>query len=148
MNHVAEADASPRLMLAEADARPRLMIADDDPVVRMMLEMSLSADFNVVGVAEDGEQAIDLAASSRPDAALIDVEMPGGGGLHAVRGIHELAPETAIVVLSVDDSEGVVRRLVQEGATVYLRKGVGAQALTCALLDSIEVHASERHQQL
>lgn len=134
--------------IAEADPRPRLMIADDDPVVRAMLEMSLSAGFNVVAMAEDGEQAVDLAESSRPDAALIDVEMPAGGGLRAVRGIHELAPETAIVVLSIDDSEGAVRQLVQEGATVYLRKGVGAEALTHALLDSIEVHATERHHAL
>lgn len=127
-----------------SDARRRVLIADDDPVVQAMLEMSLSATFDVVGVAADGEQAVELARTSRPDAAIVDVEMPGGGGLRAVRGIHEVAPETAIVVLSIDESDGVVRELVRAGATAYLRKGVSPQALNDALIDSIEAHAGER----
>lgn len=125
-------------------ARPRLMIADDDPVVQSMLSMSLGGGFDVVGVAVDGEQAVDLAQASQPDAALVDVEMPAGGGLRAVRGIHEVAPETAIVVLSIDESDGVIREFVQAGATAYLRKGVGAQALSDALMGSIEAHATQR----
>lgn len=125
-------------------ARPRLIIADDDPVVQSLLEMSLSGSFDVVGVAADGKQAVELAAACRPDAALVDVEMPAGGGVRAVRGIHEVAPETAIVVLSIDESDGVVRELVQAGATAYLRKGVSPQALNDALIESIEAHAEER----
>jgi DNA-binding NarL/FixJ family response regulator len=128
------------------DYRPRLMIADDDPVVQSMLDMSLSQEFDVVGLAADGEEAVELARGSQPDAALVDVEMPGGGGLHAVRGIHEIAPDTAIVVLSVDESDGVVRELMQAGAVAYLRKGVAPQVLTDALMDSIEAHATERLQ--
>jgi CheY-like chemotaxis protein len=56
--------------------RPRLLIADDDPVIRAMLASSLGDEFEVVGVASDGEQAVELARTSQPDAALIDVEMP------------------------------------------------------------------------
>jgi DNA-binding NarL/FixJ family response regulator len=129
-------------------APPRLMIADDDPVVRSLLDMSLSQTFNVVGLAADGEQAVEVARDSQPDAALVDVEMPQGGGLHAVRGIHEVAPRTAIVVLSIDESDGVVRELMQAGATAYLRKGVGPQILAAALMDSIEAHAIEQGNQL
>lgn len=123
---------------------PRLMIADDDPVVQTMLDMSLSAEFDVVGLAADGEQAVELARASQPDAAIVDVEMPEGGGLRAVRGIHEVAPQTAIVVLSVDESDGVVRELMQAGATSYLRKGVGSELLADTLMSSIEAHASVR----
>jgi len=129
------------------DSLPRLMIADDDPVVQSLLDMSLSEEFDVVGLAADGEQAVELAKASKPDAALVDVEMPAGGGLRAVQGIHEVAPETAIVVLSVDESDGVVRELLQAGATAYLRKGVAPQVLADTLLDSIDAHAVERHEQ-
>jgi DNA-binding NarL/FixJ family response regulator len=120
------------------------MIADDDPVVQTMLDMSLGDEFDVVGLAADGEQAVELARASQPDAAIVDVEMPEGGGLRAVRGIHEVAPQTAIVVLSVDESDGVVRELMQAGATSYLRKGVGSEVLADTLMSSIEAHATER----
>lgn len=127
-------------------SHPRLMIADDDPVVQSMLDMSLGQEFDVVGLAADGEEAVELAKASQPDAALVDVEMPEGGGLHAVRGIHEVAPDTAIVVLSIDESDGVVREFMQAGAVAYLRKGVAPQVLTDALLDSIDAHAIERRE--
>jgi DNA-binding NarL/FixJ family response regulator len=127
-------------------SHPRLMIADDDPVVQSMLDMSLGREFEVVGLAADGEEAVELAKASQPDAALVDVEMPEGGGLHAVRGIHEVAPDTAIVVLSIDESDWVVREFMQAGAVAYLRKGVAPQVLTDALLDSIEAHATERRE--
>lgn len=123
---------------------PRLLIADDDPVIQALLDMALSPEFEVVGVAADGEQAVELARESQPDAALVDVEMPAGGGLRAVRGIHEVAPDTAIVVLSVDESDGVVRELLQAGATAYLRKGVAPQVLADTLIDSIDAHSVER----
>jgi DNA-binding NarL/FixJ family response regulator len=122
------------------------MIADDDPVVQSMLSMSLGEGFDVVGVAVDGEQAVDLAQASQPDAALVDVEMPAGGGLRAVRGIHEVAPETAIVILSIDESDGIIREFVQAGATAYLRKGVGPQVLSDALIRSIKAHAAQRRE--
>jgi DNA-binding NarL/FixJ family response regulator len=108
------------------DALPRLMIADDDPVVQTMLDMSLSYEFDVVGLAADGKEAI--------------------GGLRAVRGIHEVAPDTAIVVLSVDESEGVIRELMQAGAVAYLRKGVAPKVVAEALRNSIEAHAVERRE--
>jgi DNA-binding NarL/FixJ family response regulator len=124
------------------------LIADDDPIVQSLLDMTLSREFDVVGLAGDGEQAIELAKDCRPDAALIDVEMPAGGGLHAVRGIQEVAPDTAIVVLSIDESDGVVREMLQAGAVAYLRKGLAPQALAEALIDSIAAHHQlERYQQ-
>jgi DNA-binding NarL/FixJ family response regulator len=126
---------------------PRLMIADDDPVVQSLLDVSLSHEFDVVGLAADGEQAVALAQESQPDAALVDVEMPAGGGLRAVRGIHDVAPDTAIVVLSVDESDARVRELIQAGATAYLRKGLAPRVLSAALMDSIEAHAVQRRQQ-
>lgn len=120
------------------------MIADDDPVVQSMLSLSLGARFDIVGAAADGEEAIELARVWQPDAALVDVQMPKGGGLRAVRGIREVAPATAIVVLSGYRSHGVVRELTRAGAIAYRRKGVTPDALAQALNDSIEAHAAER----
>ncbi len=125
---------------------PRLMIADDDPVVQTLLVNALSARFDVVGVAADGDSAVELALSCHPHAALIDVEMPNGGGLRAVRGIHIAAPEIAIVMLSYDECHGLVRELIAAGATAYTRKGVGATLIAELLEGSIETQAYERNQ--
>jgi DNA-binding NarL/FixJ family response regulator len=130
--------------VAPTGHRPRLMIADDDPVVQSMLSVSLSGAFEVVGVAGDSDAAIELARVSQPDAAVVDVEMPKGGGLRAVRGIVEVAPETAIVVLSGDESDRTVRDLMQAGAITYRRKGVAPKVLAESLTDSIKAHADER----
>jgi DNA-binding NarL/FixJ family response regulator len=134
--------------IAPADRRPSLMIADDDSVVTSMLGMSLEHEFDVVGVAGDGEEAVELARTSQPDAALVDVEMPNGGGLRAVRGIVEVAPDTAIVVLSGDEADATVRDLIQAGATAYRRKGVTSHALAQSLIESINAHAVVRRAQL
>jgi len=146
-NSVIQNDQISRQTMTGAAHRPRLMIADDDPVVRAMLANSLGEEFEVVGVASDGEQAVELARTSQPDAALIDVEMPKGGGLGAVHGIVEGSRDTAIVVLSVDESDAAVRELMQAGATSYRRKGVAPQVLAESLIESINAHAAVRRQQ-
>jgi CheY-like chemotaxis protein len=119
--------------------RPRLIIADDDPVVLAMLECSLSYAFDVVGVASDAEEVVELAGTHRPDAALVDLEMPKGGGMTAVRAIVEVSPGTAIVVLSVDESDRMVRELMQAGAIAYRRKGIAQPPLAALLTGAIAV---------
>jgi DNA-binding NarL/FixJ family response regulator len=131
-----------------AGQRPRLVIADDDPVVQTLLEMALGQEFDVVGIAADGEAAIELARTLQPDAALLDIKMPKGGGLGAVRGIREVAPDAAIVVLSGHRSHGVVHELMTAGAIAYRRKGVPPRVLAQALTESIKVHTAERRGSL
>jgi DNA-binding NarL/FixJ family response regulator len=126
-----------------AASRPRLVIADDDPLVRSMLDSSLGGEFEIVGVAGDGDHAIELARVNQPDAALLDVRMPRGGGLHAVRGIREVAPATAIVMLSGDRSHGLIDELMRAGAIAYRRKGSSPHVLARALRESIKAHAAE-----
>jgi CheY-like chemotaxis protein len=67
----------------DGDRRPRLLIADDEVVVRAALSAQLAGDFEVIAVAENATEASELAATHRPDVALIDVEMPGGGARRA-----------------------------------------------------------------
>jgi len=119
-------------------ARHRVLIADDDPLAQAALNLfAVDADFEVVGVAGDSEQAIELAAAHQPDAALVDVDMPGGG-LRAVQGIRLAAPSTAIVILSGDESDEHVRQLPLAGATAYCRKGMAPEVLTDWARRSIE----------
>ncbi len=109
-----------------------------------MLGMALGEAFEVVGVAADSEAAVELARTSQPDAAIVDVVMPKGGGVRAVRGILEVAPDTAIVILSGDESDASVRELMRAGAIAYRRKGVAPAVLAESLIDSIDVCARER----
>jgi DNA-binding NarL/FixJ family response regulator len=120
-----------------------LLIADDDPVTRSMLSIALARRFDVVGVVEDAQQAVDTATLARPDVALVDVQMPGGGGLTAVRGIVHASPHTAVVMLSSDESDESVRALLSEGAVCYVRKGIDAHELTAIVQRAIR--AQHRH---
>lgn len=123
--------------------RPRLVIADDDLVIQILMSVSLEQAFEVIGVAGDGEAAIELAKERQPDVMLIDVHMPGGGGMRAVRGITALAPQIAIVVLSGDESDVAVNELMRAGAVAFCRKGISPNELTDLLIDSIAVRARE-----
>jgi DNA-binding NarL/FixJ family response regulator len=108
---------------------PTLLIADDEPIVRSMLSLTLEAQFEIVGAAHDSDQAIAMAQEMQPDVALIDVQMPGGGGLTAIRGIARVSPDTALVVLSADEFEPLVRQLMIAGAMSYVRKGIAPAEL-------------------
>lgn len=124
--------------------RQTLLIADDDPVARVMLETQLSSSFDIVGHARDADEAIALAVEHHPDVAIIDVQMPAGGGLRATREIRAQAPDTAIVVLSADESDGGVREIIAVGAIAYVRKGTLAHELARTLHRSIEAHSARR----
>jgi DNA-binding NarL/FixJ family response regulator len=115
------------------------MIADDDATVRAVLSDTLGKEFEVVGTAVDGEDAVKVAAWVRPDVALVDVQMPNGGGLRAVEGIASVSPETAIVILSTEESEASVQELLAAGAIAYCRKGISPALLARSLRDSIEL---------
>lgn len=113
---------SPRPSTCEPSGRARLLIADDDRVVQTALYMQLNRDFEIVGGAYDADEAISLAEEHQPEVAIIDVQMPGGGGLRATREIRARAPGTAIVALSADESDSVVLAMLEAGAMAYLRK--------------------------
>lgn len=123
---------------------PRLLIADDDRFVQSSLCAQLDKQFEIVGGAIDAEQAIELAERHRPDVAIIDVEMPAGGGLRAAREIRACSPDTAIVALSGDESSAIVLAMLQAGAIAYLRKGMAGPELTRILHSAIAAHGQPR----
>ena len=103
----------------------RILIADDDPSMRGALEDMLSSEpgYLVVGLAADPESAIDLAGVHRPDVAILDVKMSGGGGVRAAEGIRSASPGTRIMALSAWDDQETMRRMRRAGASGYLVKG-------------------------
>lgn len=120
------------------DQRPTLLIADDDPVMRTALEAQLGAEFRVLALAADAEEAAALAAEHQPDLALIDVQMPAGGARTAVPEIVACSPDTCVVVLSSDESESLVRELLSAGALAYVRKGVTGSMLATTLARALK----------
>jgi len=113
----------------------RLLIADDDPVMRMLLGAMVRADpeIELVGEAEDAEQAIELASLHQPDVALLDVEMPKGGGLHAAREIHARHPSIRLFALSAHESDETRAAMREAGATGYVVKGAAPADVLAAL---------------
>lgn len=124
---------------ANGDPRPTLLIVDDEPVTRSALHSQLEADFRVIALAEDATAAIALAEEHRPDAALIDVDMPHGGAREAVPQIATRSPDTSMVVLSADESRDVVLELLGAGAQAYVRKGITGGELSQTLTNALKV---------
>ena len=116
----------------------RILIADDDPSMRSALGEMLRSEpgFEVIGVAADPEGAINLAGTHRPDVAILDVKMPGGGGVRAAEGIRGASPGTRILALSAWDDRETIRRMERAGAAGYLVKGSAPDDLF-AVIESV-----------
>ncbi len=109
----------------------RVLIADDHLVVREGLQLILNteADIEVVGEAPDGAAAVRLAESLQPDVILMDLRMPGIGGLEAIDLILAKQPDMAIVILTTYNEDDLMLRGLQAGARGFLLKDTGRQTL-------------------
>jgi DNA-binding NarL/FixJ family response regulator len=115
----------------------RVLVAEDAPVVRTALAALISADpaLELVGTAEDAVEAIELARATRPDVAIVDVKMPGGGGSRATREILWHSPETRVLALSARAERDCVLEMRAAGAVCYMLKGVPAEQLLRTIRD-------------
>ena len=113
----------------------RVLIADDHAVVRRGLRtfLDLQEDIDVVGEAEDGEEAIAEAERARPDVILLDLVMPRLDGVAAIRGIRERSPSTRVIVLTSFLDDDKLLPAVRAGAAAYLLKDVQPQDLVAAI---------------
>jgi EAL domain-containing protein (putative c-di-GMP-specific phosphodiesterase class I)/ActR/RegA family two-component response regulator len=109
----------------------RVLIADDEPALRNALATLLAHEDGLVlvGEAGDADQAIELAVERRPDVALVDVNMPAGGGPRAAREIIRVSPETRVIALSAFEDRPTVMEMLRAGAVGYLVKGTAGQDL-------------------
>jgi DNA-binding NarL/FixJ family response regulator len=120
----------------------RILVADDDADIRGLLERYVKGEpaLQLIGAAPDAEEAIRLAAEHKPDAALLDVNMPGGGGVRAVREISEISPDTSMIALSGYDDRNTVLQMLEAGATSYLVKGASRDKILHTVRRSIDAH--------
>lgn len=121
----------------------RLVIVDDHALVRQAIkELLKDSTFKVLAEAKDGEEAVVLCRQLLPDVVLMDLNMPGIGGLEATRKILRASPETKILVLTVREDVVVSKRVLQSGAAGYLTK----HAEVAEIMRAIRlVHSGQRY---
>jgi two-component system invasion response regulator UvrY len=113
----------------------RVLLADDHAVVRMGFRLLLqsSSGFEVVGESDSGEAACQMYADLEPDVLVLDLAMPGMGGMEALRRIRTRHPSAKILALSAHDDLMHARRTLQEGAMGFLSKRSAPEALLQAV---------------
>ncbi len=126
----------------------RILLADDHAVLRAGLRFLLDAqpDFHVVAEASDGREALALAASAQPDLILLDLTMPGLGGLEALPALRKIIPSARVLILTMHDDEGYLRQALRNGASGYvLKKAADAElisAVRAVMRGEVYVHPS------
>ena len=113
----------------------RIVLADDHPVVRGGLRALIGTidGLEVVGEAAEGEAAVREVQLLRPDVVLMDVRMPGLGGVEATRRIRENNPDTGVLMLTMYDDDATVLTAMQAGARGYLLKGAEQDEIISAV---------------
>lgn len=121
-----------------------VLVADDHLVFRTGLKTILSAeeDMKIVGEANDGPSTVAAYRRFRPDITLLDLRMPGGGGMFAIQQIRAICPRARILILSSYASEEEVYSAMRAGACGYVLKDVDREELTAALR---KTHAGQNY---
>lgn len=121
-----------------------MLIAEDEHAVREALAdlVSSDPDMDVVGTAKDADEAIEIAVREKPDVALVDVKMPGGGGPRAAREIRERSPQTHVVALSAYEDRRTVLEMLRAGVVGYIVKGTSAEEILYTIRRSMRGQGS------
>ena len=123
--------------MASEPHRISVLLVDDHSIMRDGLRVVLeqSGEFEVVGQARDGGEAVKAASELSPDVILMDVMMPNKDGVEACREIMESAPDTRVIMLTASTEEAAVVEAVAAGATGYLQKVSGIERLVAMVRD-------------
>ncbi len=118
-----------------SDGLIRVLLAEDHTIVRQGLRSLLDPQdgIEVVGEAENGTGAVEMAEALRPDVVVMDLNLPGIDGVEATKRIREATPDTRVVVLSMHSTPEHVRPAIRAGAGGYLVKGSGLSDLIAAV---------------
>jgi two-component system, NarL family, response regulator NreC len=123
-------------------AKIKVLLADDHTIFREGLCMLLSQekDLEIVGEANDGEEAVRLTQERQPDVLVMDIGMPGLNGVEATRRIRESFPEARVIGLSVHKDKQFIKGMLAAGAKGYLPKNCGGVELVRAIRDVMNGH--------
>src|SRR4051812_22777793 len=121
-----------------------IVLADDHRIVRQGLRVLLTAetDFQVIGEADDGREALELVKRLNPQVLVLDLMMPGLNGLEVARQLNKQASKVGVVVLSMHDDEGFVLEALANGVSAYVLKDSNSSDLIQAVR---EVAAGRRY---
>ncbi|BAZ32716.1 LuxR family two component transcriptional regulator [Cylindrospermum sp. NIES-4074] len=113
----------------------KILLVEDDELFRLGLRMRLQQEtgLEIVAEAEDGEQAVELANRCPLDLVLLDIGLPGIGGIEACRQIKHQQPNVPILVLTSRSEKALIARLIAAGAQGYCLKGIPAESLILAV---------------
>jgi len=113
----------------------RILLAEDQTMMRGALRtlLSLEDDITVVAEVERGDQVVEVALSTRPDVALLDIEMPGMNGLDAAAALRRALPSCSCMILTTFGRPGYLRRAMESGVTGFLLKDAPVEELATAI---------------
>ena len=114
-------------------AQPRVFLVDDHELIRSGIKTEISSSADIIGEADEVEAAIEMILERTPDVVLLDVHMPGGGGLAVLREVHRCDPAIKFLALSVSDAAEDVIAIVRGGARGYVTKNISGPDLIDAI---------------
>lgn len=122
----------------------KVLLVDDHELVRVGIKSLLVGEKNieVIGEANSGEQAVKIAREKKPHIVLMDVKMPGIGGLEATRKLLRIDPNIKVIAVTACEEDPFPSRLLQAGAAGYLTKGCGPEEMISAIH---KVNAGQRY---
>lgn len=128
--------------MSDVSAGVKVLIVDDHAVVRAGLKSFLEedGDYTIVGEAENGRQAVDLARTFRPDVVVMNISMPNLNGIGTTRQLLENDPNTRVVILTVRREGEYVRGALQAGARAYVLKEDGMGEIRRAIQEVLKDH--------
>jgi DNA-binding NarL/FixJ family response regulator len=111
--------------------RIRILVADDHPVVRdgLIAVLGTQPDLEVIGEAANGDEVVEKSQALKPDVILLDLEMPGPGGVETVRRLHDTLPDVRLLIFTAFDRDEQIVESLRAGASGYLLKGAPRQEL-------------------
>jgi len=118
---------------AKRSGPPRVVLVDDHAMFRAGVRSEIGSAVELVGEAADAQEAIKVVLAARPDVVLLDVHLPGGGGVEVLRQVHVQAPEIRFLALSVSDAAEDVIGTIRAGARGYVTKSITGDELVTAI---------------
>lgn len=111
----------------------RVVVIDDHAMFRSGVKYDIGSYVTIVGEGEDVESAVSVITRTKPDVVLLDVHIPGGGGLEVLKQVHPLNPDIKFLALSVSDAAEDVIGIIRAGARGYVTKSISASELVDAI---------------